>query len=51
VCCSQNVIVASESDNELIVYFKENDCVVEELCCDCDSDDNFDNDRNIILAM
>jgi len=50
VCCSQDVIVASESDNEIVVYLKENDFIVHELCCDSESDHNFYSDSNIVPA-
>jgi len=50
VCCSQDVIVASESDSEFVVYLKENDFIVHELCCDSESDDNFYSDSNIVPA-
>jgi hypothetical protein len=56
MCCVQDVIVASESDSELVVYFKENDFIVNELCCDSESgdtsesDDNLYSDSNIVPA-
>jgi hypothetical protein len=50
VCCSQGVIVASESDSELVVCFKENDFIVYKLCCDSESDDNFYSDSNVVPA-
>ena len=50
VCCIQDGIVASESDSELVVYVKENDFIVNELCCDSESDDNFYSDSNIVPA-
>jgi hypothetical protein len=34
VCCSQDVIVASENDSELVVYFKGKDFIMNELCYD-----------------
>jgi hypothetical protein len=50
VCCIQDVIVANESDSKLVTYFKENDFIVNELCCDIESDDNFYSDSNIVPA-
>jgi len=50
VCYSQDVIVASESDSELVVYFKGNDFIVYELCCDRESEDSFYIDNNIVPA-
>jgi len=50
MCCIQDVILASESDSEFVVYFKENDFIVSELCCDSESDDNFYSDSNIVPA-
>ena len=50
MCCIQDVTVASESDSELVVYFKKNYFIVNELCCDSESDDNFESDSNIVPA-
>lgn len=50
MCCSQDVIVTSECDSELVVYFKGNDFIVYELCCDSESDANFYSYSNIVPA-